>query len=99
VTHGAGLPARRLSSIAFLSAANRQNVSKAMVGRSKMPFMAIGFAFVKSLATDAYFVDTAEELSSLDSERDATSKSVLIGFRRARGALFSEGFLRMAGIL
>ena len=110
-THGAGLPARRLSSIAFLSAANRQNVSKATVGRSKTPLMVIGFASVALFAAPRL----EELLLLLDSERDATSKSVsrstyssfdvhepLIGFFRCLyEALFSEGFLRSrrAGIL
>jgi hypothetical protein len=37
MTHGAGSPDRRLSSIAFLSAAKIQKVSNAMVGRRGMP--------------------------------------------------------------
>lgn len=41
-THGGLFPARRLSSIAFLSAAKRQKVSNATVGRSSMPHTVIG---------------------------------------------------------
>lgn len=83
-THGAGSPARRLSSIAFLSAEYRQNVSKATVGRSEIPFMVIGSASVASFAAP---------LTDTDSE-------TLIGFCPLLcGVLSSEGFLRMAGIL
>ena len=74
-THGADSPARRLSSIAFLSAANRQNVSKATVGRSKVPLMAIGSSAVALFAVPLRVTDTnsMDESSSLDSECDATS--------------------------
>ena len=84
-----------------------------------MPLIAIGSGAVASVAffaaplrvTETYSVETLQ--SSLDSERDATSKSAsrsteetsyayetLIDFRCFLcEALSSEGFLRMAGIL
>ena len=69
-THGAGSPARRLSSIAFLSAATRQNVSTAIVGRKVMPEMVMGslcwdfvflLCFASSMSVEGVSSDTSVE--------------------------------------
>lgn len=78
-THGAGSPARLLSSIAFLSAATRQNVSKAIVGRKILP------EIVMSSLCGAFMLSLGFASSSMPFEgvsSDTSVEEAVEGLRR-----------------